>query len=78
MFQTNCYECLQGKESCPVLNILFEDQKLTIMLFGGDGTYRFVQTKMKNHLLLQFFHSETQATTTEHLPKKAKTFPGLS
>ena len=53
----NYYDRLQCRACCQVLNIPFEDQQPTIMLFGGDAHIalskrRVVSTEMKNHLLL--------------------------
>ena len=36
---TNFNNCKKCKACCNVLNIPFKDQKLTIILFGGDGTH---------------------------------------
>ena len=36
---TSFYDCKNCQACCNVLNIPFKDQKLTIMLFGGDGTH---------------------------------------
>ena len=36
---TSFYDCKKCKACCHVLNIPFNDQKPTIMLFGGDGTH---------------------------------------
>ena len=38
---TSFYDCKKCKACCHVLNIPFRDQKLTIMLFGGDSTHCF-------------------------------------
>ena len=38
---TSFYDCKKCKACCRVLNIPFKDQKLTISLFGGDGTHLF-------------------------------------
>ena len=40
---TSFYDCKKCKTCCHVLNIPFEDQKPTIMLFGGDGTHCFAR-----------------------------------
>ena len=40
---TSFYDCKKHKACCHVLNIPFKDQKLTIMLFVGDGTHCFAR-----------------------------------
>ena len=52
---TGFYDCKNCKACCHVLIIPFKDQKLTINLFGEDGTHcsavkRVATTKKKNHL----------------------------
>ena len=43
--EVNCYECLQCKACCQVLNIPLKDQTPIIMLLGGDGTHTFVKKR---------------------------------
>ena len=38
----NCKGCQESKACCSVFNMPFGDEKPTIMLFDGDGTYCFV------------------------------------
>ena len=40
---TSVYDCKKWKTCCNVLNIPFKGRKLTIMLFGGDGTHCFAR-----------------------------------
>ena len=48
--KTTCfYDCKKCKACCHVLNIPFEDQKPTIMLFGGDGTHRFARKTSRDY-----------------------------
>ena len=49
----NCYECLRSKACCNVLNVFFRDQRLTLKLFSGHGSFllgkrRMVTTKRKH------------------------------
>ena len=44
-----CYECQQCKASYHILNILFRDQKPTILLFSGDGTCRFARMTSRDY-----------------------------
>ena len=46
---TNFYDCENCKACCHVLNILFEDQKPTISLFGGDGTHCFARKTSRDY-----------------------------
>ena len=45
----NCYECVQCRACCHVLNILFKNQKPTIMLYGGDGAYCFAKKMRRDY-----------------------------
>ena len=75
----SCYEGLQCKACCQVLNISFEDQTLAIKFFGGDGKISFA--KMTSHrseapkatTLLQHYLSQSQSNKTDPGPKKART-----
>ena len=42
--KTSFYDCEKCKACCHVLNFHFRNQKLTIMLFGGDGLHCFAFT----------------------------------
>ena len=46
---TSFYDCKKCKASCNVLNIPFKEQKLTIMLFGGDGTHCFARKTSRDY-----------------------------
>ena len=46
---TSFHDCKKCKACCHVLNIPFKDQKLTIMLFGVDGTHRFVRKTSRRY-----------------------------
>ena len=75
---TGFYDCKNCKACCHVLNILFKDQKLTIMLFGDDGTHCFaVKTsrddeKEKPSPFLKYFLRQSQPSTSEPEPKKVE------
>ena len=72
------YDCKKCKACCNVLNMPFKDQKLTIVLFGGDGTHCFaIETshdyeKEKPSPFLKNFLRQSQPSTTEPEPKKVK------
>ena len=70
-----------GKECkvcSPVLNKLFKDQKLTVMLFGGDGTHCFATKTSRNiekgnaSSFLKKFLRQQQSGTQRQEQKKAK------
>ena len=46
---TRVYDCKKCKACCGVLNILFKDQKPTIILFGGDGTHCFARKTSRDY-----------------------------
>ena len=46
---SNFYDCRKCKTCCHVLNIPFKDQKVTIMLFGGDGTHWFERKTSRDY-----------------------------
>ena len=68
---TSFYECKKFKACCHVLNIPFRDQKLTIMLFGGDGTHCFARKTKKDESRLRraisFFEEISPPITTKHI-----------
>ena len=80
---TSFYECKMCKACCHVLNIPFEDQKPTIMLFGGDGTQCFAEKtsrdyeKEKLSPFLKKFLSQSQPSTSKREPKKDKSRPNM-
>ena len=67
--------------ACHVLNIPFKDQKLTIMLFGGDGTHCFARKtsrdyeKEKPSPFLKKFLRQSDPSTSEPQRKKAEVIP---
>ena len=75
---TSFYDCKKCKVCCNVLNIPFRDQKLTIMLFGGDETHCFARKtsrdyeKEKPSPFLKKFLRQSQPSTSELGPKKDK------
>ena len=46
---TSFYDCKKCKACCNVLNVLFKDQKPTIMLFGGDGKHCFARNTSRDY-----------------------------
>ena len=75
---TSFYDCKKCKVCCNVLNIPFKDQKLTIMLFGGDGTHCFARKTSRDYkkekptpFLKKFLH-QSQRSTSELEPKRLK------
>ena len=79
--KTSFYDCKKFKACCNVLNIPFEDQKPTIMLFGGDGTHCFARKtnrdyeKEKPSPFLMKFLRQSQLSTSGPEPKKVKMSP---
>ena len=77
------YDCKKCKACCNVLNIPFEDQKPTIMLFGGDGTHCFARKtncdyeKEKPYPFLKKFLRQSQPSTSKPEPKKDKSSPNM-
>ena len=79
---TSFYDCKKCKACCHVLNILFKDQKPTIILFGGDGTQCFARKtsrdyeKEKPSPFLKKCLRQSQPSTSELEPKK-KSSPNM-
>ena len=75
---TSFYDCKKCKAGCHVLNIPFKDQKPTIMLVGGDGTYCFAKktsrdyVKEKSFPFLKKILRQSQPSTSEIEPKKGQ------
>ena len=46
---TSFYDCKKGKTSCYAFNIPFEDQRPTIMLFGGAGKHCFARKTSRDY-----------------------------
>ena len=73
---TSFYDCKKCKACCNVLNIPFEDQKPTILLFGGDGTHCSARKtsrdyeKEKPSPFFENFRRQSQPNTSEPEPKK--------
>ena len=80
---TSFHDCKKCKACCNVLNIPFNDQKPTIMLFGGDGTHCFARKtsrdyeKEKPSPFLRKFLRQSQPSTSEREPKKDKSSPNM-
>ena len=80
---TTFYDCKTCKACCNVFNIPFRDQKPTIMLFGGDGTYCFARKtsrdyeKGKPYPFLKNFLRQSQPSTSEPESKKVKMTPNM-
>ena len=80
---TSFYDCKKCKACCHVLNIPFMDQKSTIMLFGGDGTHCFTKKTSRDYEkeqpspFLKKFLRQSQPSTSEPEPKKAKMSPNM-
>ena len=80
---TSFYDCKKCKTCCHVLNIPCKDQKPTIMLCGGDGTHclarkisRDYEKEMPSPFLKKFLR-QSQPSTPEPEPKKAKLSPNM-
>ena len=78
---TSFYDCKKCKACCHVLNIPFKDQKPTIMLFGGDGTYCFARKTSHDYEkpspFLKKFLRQSQSSTSEPEPQKVKMSPNM-
>ena len=80
---TSFYDCKKCKACSNVSNIPFEDQKPTIVLFGGEGTHCFARKtsrdyeKEKPSLFLKKFLRQSQPMTSEPEPKKDKLSPNI-
>ena len=80
---TSFYYFKKCKACCHVLNIPFRDQKLTFMLFGGDGTHCFARKTSRDYEkgepspFLKKFLRQSQPTTSEPVPKKDKSGPNM-
>ena len=80
---TSFYDCKKCKACIHVLNLPFEDQKPTIMLFSGDGTHCFARKtnrdyeKEKPSPFLKKFLRQSQPRTSELVPKKDKSSPNM-
>ena len=78
------YDCKKFRACCHVLSFPFKDQKPTIMLFGGDGTHGFARKtsrdyeKEKPSPFLRKFLRQSQSSTPETEPKKAKIIPFMT
>ena len=73
---TSFYDFQKCKTCCHVLNIPFREQKLTIMLFGGDGTHCFARKTSRDYgksspFLVKFLR-QSQPSTSEREPEKYK------
>ena len=80
---TSFYDFKKCKTCCHVLNIPFEDQKLTIMLYGGDGTHCFAKKRSRDYekekppAFLKNFLRQSQPSTSERELKKDKSSPNM-
>ena len=74
------YDSKKCTTCCQVLNFLFKDQKLTFMMFGGDGTNCFARKtsrdyeKEKPSPISRNYLGQSESNTPEPKPKKAKIF----
>ena len=65
------------------MNNPFQDQKPTIMLFGGDGTHCFAKKSSRDYEkgkpspFLKKFLRQSQPGTSEREPKKVKWSPNM-
>ena len=78
---TSSYDCKKCKACCNVLNTPFQDQKRTIMLFGGDGTHCFAKKTSRDYEKPSPFSKkilrQSQPSTSEPEPKKDKSSPNM-
>ena len=78
------HDCRNWRACCHVLNILFTDHKLTIMLFGSDGTHCFAKKtsrdyKKRNplHFWRNFAANHNQAHANLNRKRKNPSFYGI-
>ena len=78
---TSFEDCKKCKAWCHVLNIPFKDQKLTIMLFGGDSTHCSAKKNSRDyekgkpaHFFKKFLR-QSQPRKSEREPRKDKSSP---
>ena len=75
------YDCKKCKACSHVLNTPFKDQKLTIMLFGGDGTHCFARKTSGDYKnekpspILKTFLHQSQSSIPDLEPKMVKILP---
>ena len=78
---TNFCDCQKCKACCHVLKNPFKDKKLTIMLFGGNGTHCFATKTSRDYekpsRFLKKFLRQSQPTTSERKQKKDKSSPNM-
>ena len=78
------YHCEKWKACCHVFNIPFKHRKPTIKLFGGDDTQCFVKKTSRDYEeekpspYFKNFHRQSQSSTPELEPKKAKIIPFMA
>ena len=78
------YDCKKCKACCHVLNIPFNDQKPTIMLFDGDGAHRSARKtsrdyeKQKPSPFLTNILRQSQPSTSEPQSKKVEVIPFMA
>ena len=66
---TSFYDFKKCKACCRVLNIAFKNQKLTIMLFGGDGTHCFARKTSRDYEKPSFFDKNSPPITVTRTKK---------
>ena len=81
---TSFYDCKKCKSCSHVLNVSFKEQKLTIMLLGGDGTHCLARKtsrdyeKEKPSPFLKKLLRRSQPSTSEPEPRKVEVIPFLA
>ena len=81
---TNFSDCKKCKAHWHILNNPSKDQKLTIMLFGGDGTHCFTRMRKRDYKkqklspFLTKFLRQSQPCTFELEPKKLGVIPFMA
>ena len=75
------YDCKKCKACCNVLNVPFEDQKPTILLFGCGGTHYFAKKTSRDYEkpspFLKKFFRQSQPSTSKPEPRKDKSSPNM-
>ena len=78
---TSFYDCRKCKACCHVLNLPFQCQKPTIILFSGYGTHCFAKKTSRDYAkgkpcpFLKKFLRQSQPSTSEPEPKKVEVIP---
>ena len=74
---TSFYDCKKCKACYRGLNIPFKDQKLTLMLFGGDGKHCFATMTSRDYEKPSPFLKKTLRQSQSPASKKGNSSPNM-